>query len=714
MPPLCNRLLLVGSCLAALLASAADGLDTWQWRAPQLQGNNLTELAYGNSTYVAVGDYGTILTSANGADWQSRSTVTNHYFVGVAFGNGRFVAVGNKPAGPPLGEQSVVQVSTDGVNWTNASLGGTQALTAIAFGDGKFLASGYAQSNQFVNYHGPLYTSTNGADWTAHHDAVPVIVDNITWGGGRFVAATGGRFYSSTNGLNWQSAPAPVDRLFENVKYLNGRFVALGYEDDYPGTDGEQVPAFAFSTNGLDWVEGSLVPFATYGAAAVNAAGFVNGLYVAVGWTNDQPETMYGQAAVWISTNAEDWNLAPATGLTAEPMELWTENGRLLAVGISGLIASTTDGVHWTRHIGPALRKTRSVARGAGLFVGVGANGGVQTSLDGFAWTEQVVSPVFPWADVTYGSNRFVAVGDTGQTMTSTDGTNWSVQTTTSYSLAGVAYGGGVFVTVGYSNLPVSVPPFFRYQILTSPDGLNWSNQLTGLGSLLWGVTYGNGVFVAVGGTNILTSLDGTNWTVRVSSSNASFRSVAFGRGTFVAAGNKSSGSYGNERLFYSTNGINWMIGTVPTTPSSYRFTRVAFAHGLFIAVTDGWEVGGLGMIFTSFNGRNWQQRHSPTSQPFSGIAADDRSIVLVGREGVILQSGDLRPVLRYEPAGTGQYQLVLGGGVSNNLYQVEVSTNLANWTPHWTNRLNAAEVKVFQGAAAFPEQYYRAQWLSE
>ena len=159
------------------------------------------------------------------------------------------------------------------------------------------------------------------------------------------------------------------------------------------------------------------------------------------------------------------------------------------------------------------------------------------------------------------------------------------------------------------------------------------------------------------------------------------------------------------------------MMGTVPTTPSSYRFTRVAHAHGLFIAVTDGFEVGGLGMIFTSFNGRDWQQRVSPTSQPFSGIAADDRSIVLVGREGVILQSGDLRPTLRYERCcfnEAGQHQLVLGGGVSNHLYQIDFSTNLMHWTPHWTNRLDAAEVMVFQGAMVFPEQYYRARWLPE
>lgn len=41
----------------------ADGLDTWHWRNPLPQGNTLKSVAYGNATFVAVGDNGTILQS---------------------------------------------------------------------------------------------------------------------------------------------------------------------------------------------------------------------------------------------------------------------------------------------------------------------------------------------------------------------------------------------------------------------------------------------------------------------------------------------------------------------------------------------------------------------------------------------------------------------------------------------------------------------------
>jgi len=43
--------------------SSADPLDHWHWRNPLPQGNNLLGMAYGNCTFIAVGDLGTILQS---------------------------------------------------------------------------------------------------------------------------------------------------------------------------------------------------------------------------------------------------------------------------------------------------------------------------------------------------------------------------------------------------------------------------------------------------------------------------------------------------------------------------------------------------------------------------------------------------------------------------------------------------------------------------
>jgi hypothetical protein len=67
-----------------------------------LRGNDLRGVAYGNGLFVAVGDRGTILTSPDGVNWTERTSGTNWLF-GVTYGNGTFVAVGGTkvPSSPP-------------------------------------------------------------------------------------------------------------------------------------------------------------------------------------------------------------------------------------------------------------------------------------------------------------------------------------------------------------------------------------------------------------------------------------------------------------------------------------------------------------------------------------------------------------------------------------------------------------------------------------
>jgi trimeric autotransporter adhesin len=41
----------------------------WIWRNPLPSGNNISCITYGNDQFVAVGDYGTIMTSRDGVVW---------------------------------------------------------------------------------------------------------------------------------------------------------------------------------------------------------------------------------------------------------------------------------------------------------------------------------------------------------------------------------------------------------------------------------------------------------------------------------------------------------------------------------------------------------------------------------------------------------------------------------------------------------------------
>src|SRR4030042_6803274 len=85
-------ILLVPLGLPALSQGAVP--DTWYWSNPQPQGNALSEIAFGNGTFVAAGSAGTILTSANGAAWTIQTSPVTEDLSGIVFGNGTFVAVG--------------------------------------------------------------------------------------------------------------------------------------------------------------------------------------------------------------------------------------------------------------------------------------------------------------------------------------------------------------------------------------------------------------------------------------------------------------------------------------------------------------------------------------------------------------------------------------------------------------------------------------------
>ena len=81
--------------LVVALPAFADPLDNWHWRNPLPQGNTLKGIAYGNGTFVAVGESGTILTSTDGTTWTSRTSGTTYGLNSVTYGSGTFVTVGD-------------------------------------------------------------------------------------------------------------------------------------------------------------------------------------------------------------------------------------------------------------------------------------------------------------------------------------------------------------------------------------------------------------------------------------------------------------------------------------------------------------------------------------------------------------------------------------------------------------------------------------------
>lgn len=202
---------------------SVDVGSTWQNATPaELVGTYLgTDIAYGNGIYVATkatppSTYSSVFTSANGLTWTSRSAspVVGATWYGIAFGNGKFVAVGN---GTPR-----VMTSTDGIAWTAQTAPAANYWSDVTFGDGKFVAVAKSGTNRAM-------VSTDGVTWTLSNPTEENTWTSVAYGSGKFVAvASSGtnRVMTSTDGITWTPRTAAEANSWEAVTYGNGCFVA--------------------------------------------------------------------------------------------------------------------------------------------------------------------------------------------------------------------------------------------------------------------------------------------------------------------------------------------------------------------------------------------------------------------------------------------------------------------------------------------------------
>jgi len=244
------------------------------------------------------------------------------------------------------------------------------------------------------------------------------------------------------------------------------------------------------------------------------------------------------------------------------------------------------------------------------IFVAVGTSGTLLTSADGLAWTTQTApSPLTNFNAITYGGT-YVAVGTGGVLLTSADAVNWTQATNASTNTlyAVTTNGAGEYVATGASGTIIN----------NSVGGWNLATSIPVGTPTLNGVAYGNGKYVAVGaGGSVLTSdTYGNNWTsvnATVTLPTSDLKSIAYGpgvgatgpatnaTGTFVAAG--ASGSVVSS----TDGGLTW--GAPASFAPGIQINAVTYGSQ-FIAVADN------GSIYYSTNGVNWTLA---TSSPANG-----------------------------------------------------------------------------------------------
>lgn len=172
-------------------------------------------ICYGAGKFIALSGT-TVAVSADGKNWsnQSCNLPTNTTWQGVAYGNGRFVAVAS------TGEAAY---STDGLIWTVRSTGTYSSINAIVYTGTRFAAVGFRA----------ICTSDDGITWSFKSQPVTDTWQALTYGDGILIAlGQTHEIRSSDGGLNWSTISVPHSN-YSGIAYNNGLFVAVSQNDKY-------------------------------------------------------------------------------------------------------------------------------------------------------------------------------------------------------------------------------------------------------------------------------------------------------------------------------------------------------------------------------------------------------------------------------------------------------------------------------------------------
>jgi len=237
---------------------------------------NISAIAYGNNVFVAGGYNGKMAYSADGVTWTAVTTQADNpfwrgeqdYIYSIAFGGGKFVAVG--PGGDDSSDNSytIAAYSTDGKTWTKGNFGSatdksTSSFT-LSYCKDMFVARG--SSSQYV-------TSTDGLTWEDKGSG-KIPIQTIAYGNDIFVAGADNMFYGSPlskgtkiaispDGGTWNGSDTtwvlkdvsgsftgiPADDIaFRKIIFENGKFIAL-----FGKTLTTSAGKITTSTDGVTW-----------------------------------------------------------------------------------------------------------------------------------------------------------------------------------------------------------------------------------------------------------------------------------------------------------------------------------------------------------------------------------------------------------------------------------------------------------------------------
>lgn len=322
-----------------------NGVD---W-SPQLNARPPNGLVYGNGVFVLYGT--TTYTSSNGVRWDSsEQDVLSALPTSVAFGHGRFVAVGGNR----------VLLSFDGVTWTPVEITGTQRLpTGIYYAGGMFLAPSWPEYDPVTRLpmKGCILLSTDGVAWTEHLGP-PVLssLRHFAHGNGRFVAVgEGTHIYASDDGVNW-SKQADTEVLTQ-ILFGNGVFLASAYRPG-PRINSPYVSYVYRSSDALTWTK---LPFEFDGSLTLRL--HAGGVFVA-------NAVVSPRRIVMTSRNGDQWTSQFSginTGLVSNAHD-GAGAGHFVMLTPSAVLSSVDTTSWWERPVDAAMSIAEEALHPASAF----------------------------------------------------------------------------------------------------------------------------------------------------------------------------------------------------------------------------------------------------------------------------------------------------------------------------------------------------------
>lgn len=225
-----SRFVMVGQ---GEVLTSEDGLS---WNSQTDRKDQLTDVIWADSQFIAVGATGSALTSPDGKLWTTQDAgELNHR--ALAWSGDRVMAVGEK------GE---VQVSSDGRVWAPHIIDSRLSLKDVVWTGKSWVAVGCIPGKSGTQDTGVIVSSTNGIAWERHPlDGVPPAMHVIAWNGKELIA-TGGPIwgeskipvYHSLDGKEWSTSMIQFQLYLDiyALSWTGNQWIAAGGDQSINST----------------------------------------------------------------------------------------------------------------------------------------------------------------------------------------------------------------------------------------------------------------------------------------------------------------------------------------------------------------------------------------------------------------------------------------------------------------------------------------------